>query len=91
MAQEWLVENFHDHVTRQQTCGYLSFFDFNTWNYIWGVVKKRGLKAPQKHKRLVVIIIAIVNENYFTWTCSRFWSHVEAILEIIGSIIEYFF
>lgn len=32
MAQEWLVENFHDHVTRQQTCGYLSFFDFNTWN-----------------------------------------------------------
>lgn len=26
MAQEWLVENFHDHVTRQQTCGYLSSF-----------------------------------------------------------------
>lgn len=35
--------------------------------------------------------MAIVNENYFIWTCSRFRNRVEAILEIIGSIIEYFF
>ena len=83
MTQEWLAENFHDHVTPKiwpPSSPDLNLLDY----YVWGV----GEREANKHahnikdtlKTAIGDIMANRNEVHLINACSRFRSCIEAVI-----------
>jgi inhibitor of nuclear factor kappa-B kinase subunit alpha len=90
-TQEWLAENFHDHVT--PNIWPPSSPDLNPLDYyVWGVVERETNKhahnTKDSLKAAIGDIMANINKDHLINACSRFRSRIEAVIEVEGGFIE---
>lgn len=90
-TQEWLAENFHDHVT--PNIWPPSSPDLNPLDYyVWGVVERETNKhahnTKDSLKAAIGDVMANINKDHLINACSRFRSRIEAVIEAEGGFIE---
>ena len=90
-TQEWLAENFHDHVT--PNIWPPSSPDLNPLDYyVWGVVERETNKhahnTKDSLKAAIGDIMANINKNHLINARSRCRSRIEAVIEVEGGFIE---
>ena len=90
-TQEWLAENFHDHVTPNMWPP--SSPDANPLDYyVWGVVERETNKHPHNTitslTEAITTVMTNMDKEHLIRACSRFRQRIEAVIDADGYFID---
>ena len=91
VTQDWLSENFHDHVTPNMWPP--NSPDLNPMDYyVWSVVERETNRHPHNTiaslKAAIVQVMSEMNKDHLISACRRFRPRLEAVIEAKGGFIE---
>lgn len=91
LTQEWMAENFHDHVTPDTwppNSPDLNPLDY----YVWGVIEKEVNEhfhnTLDSLKATILSVMSNMSHEHLVTACRRFRSRVEAVIKADGGFFE---